>query len=109
MQEWISKQQQEKGTFDFGKPYEELTELEVKFIVNHLKDLFNSLFNSMKLMQEIHQDNLETITQLVENSNDLVKFKEEATALFNNIVEHNNIVDEHIEIHSNLLHQIIEK
>ena len=31
MKEWVSKQEADKGVFDFGKPYEELTELEMKF------------------------------------------------------------------------------
>ena len=106
MQEWVAKQQSEKGVFDFGKPYEELTELEVKFIVNHLKDMFNSLLKSMQMMQEIHKDNLASIAQLVENSNVFEEFKNEATELFGNLVENNRLTDERLDVHSDLLHQL---
>lgn len=106
MQEWVAKQQSEKGVFDFGKPYKELTELEVKFIVNHLKDMFNSLLKSMQMMQEIHKDNLASIAQLVENSNVFEEFKNEATELFGNLVENNRLTDERLDVHSDLLHQL---
>ena len=104
MQEWVAKQQSEKGVFDFGKPYEELTELEVKFLINHLKDMFNSLLKSMQMMQEIHKDNLDTIGQLAEKSNALEEFKTEATELFGNLIENNKLTDERLDVHSDLLH-----
>ena len=108
MKEWVDKQQSEKGVFDFGKPYEELTELEVKFIVNHLKDMFNSLLKSMQMMQEIHKDNTETIAQLVENSNMFEEFKNEATKLFGNLEKNSRLIDERLDVHSDLIRQVIE-
>ena len=106
LQESIAQQQEQSGVFDFGKPFEELTDVELRIIVNHLKDMFNTLFKSMQVMQQIQKDNLETITQLVENSNSLDEFKKEVTSFFASIVEYNKITDKRLDMHSDLLNQI---
>ena len=57
-------------------------------------------------MHEIHKDSLETILQLVENSNAFKEFKNEATELFSNLIENNRLTDERLDIHSEFLHNI---
>lgn len=116
MQEWVAQQQKDKGIFDFGKPYEDLTDLEVKFIVNHLKDMINSLFEVVDQLKEIHEGNVEihvehqeTISQLVQNSNALNEYNKEAQVSFKHILQHIKSTNARLDSHTEQINRLTKR
>jgi len=75
----------------------------VKFIVNHLKNLFNSLLKSTQLMQEIDKNTQTPLLSLQKTQMDLKNLKANPLNFFSNVAENIKLTDERLDVHSQLL------
>lgn len=75
----------------------------MKFIVNHLKNLFNSLLKSTQLMQEIDKNTQTPLLSLQKTQMDLKNLKANPLNFFSNVAENIKLTDERLDVHSQLL------